>query len=136
VLATRTVSALPLAGSIGWGQIHVEGYTPPPGQELQVDLRVASTDYFRTMEIPLIQGRFFDRHNTIDSRRVAIIDEKFGHRFWPHGDVVGKHVWFRDPKKPLTIAGVVGGVKQGVSIRTAKSWRTSRMSRRCRTACF
>ena len=46
------VSALPLTGSVGWGGINVEGYAPPPGQELQVDLRIASTDYFRTMDIP------------------------------------------------------------------------------------
>src|SRR5215469_2459658 len=43
VLAEGVVSVLPLTGSVGWGAIHVEGYTPPPGQELQVDLRGAST---------------------------------------------------------------------------------------------
>jgi predicted permease len=112
VVATGTVSALPLGGSIGWGTIHVEGYTPEPGQELQVDERNASTDYVRTMEIPLIQGRFFDAHDPIDNRKVAIIDEKFAHRFWPNGNAIGKHVWFGDPKKSLTITGVVGGVKQ------------------------
>jgi predicted permease len=53
------VSALPLTGTVGWGKIQVEGYTPPPGSELQVDTRTASTDYFRTMGIPLIKGRFF-----------------------------------------------------------------------------
>src|SRR5580700_1220210 len=37
VVAEGAVSVLPLTGSIGWGGIHVEGYTPPPGQELQVD---------------------------------------------------------------------------------------------------
>jgi predicted permease len=105
------VSALPLTGTIGWGGIHVEGYTPPPGQELQVDLRVASTDYFRTMDIPLRKGRFFSEHDSIDSPPVVIVDEKFAQRFWPHDNPVGKHVWF-DPKKLMTIAGVVGVVKQ------------------------
>src|SRR2546429_6894634 len=38
VLAEGTVSALPLTGSVGWGGINVQGYTPPPGQELQVDM--------------------------------------------------------------------------------------------------
>jgi predicted permease len=59
VVAEGVVSALPLTGEVGWGGISVEGYTPPPGQELQVDIRAASTDYFRTMEIPLRKGRFF-----------------------------------------------------------------------------
>jgi len=105
------VSALPLTGSVGWGQINVEGYAPPPGQELQVDLRLASTDYFRAMDIPLLKGRFFSEHDTSDSPQIAIIDAKFAERFWPHDNPIGKHLWF-DPKKPFTIAGVVGVTKQ------------------------
>jgi predicted permease len=111
VLAEGTVSALPLTGSVGWGGINVEGYTAPPGQELQADLRVASPDYFQAMEIPLRKGRFFSEHDTPDSLQVVIIDEKFAQRFWPDGDPIGKHLWF-DPKKPMTIVGVVGTVKQ------------------------
>lgn len=44
------VSALPLTGAVGWGAISVEGYQPAPGQELQVDIRVASTHYFSNNE--------------------------------------------------------------------------------------
>ena len=105
------VSPLPLTGGVGWGGINVEGYTPQPGQELQVDLRLASTDYFRAMKIPLLKGRYFDAHDSSDGQQVAIIDEQFAQRFWPRDNPVGKHLWF-DPKKPMTIAGVVGMVKQ------------------------
>ena len=111
VVAEGTVSALPLTGTIGWGGIHVEGYNPPPGQELQVDQRTASTNYFQTMRIPLVSGRFFSDQDNLDSQQVVIIDQKFAQRFWPNNDAVGKHLWF-DPKKPITIVGVVGVVKQ------------------------
>jgi len=111
VVAEGTVSALPLSGEVGWGGINVEGYTPPPGQELQADFRIASTDYFRTMEVPLRKGRFFNEDDTADKPPVVIIDEKFAQRFWPGGDAIGKHLW-QDPKKPMTIVGVVGVVKQ------------------------
>jgi predicted permease len=111
VIAEGEVSVLPLTGSVGWGGINVEGYVPPAGQELQVDLRVASADYFRAMEIPLRAGRFFSEHDTAEMPAVAIIDERFAKRFWPNGDAVGKHLWF-DVKKPSTIVGVVGAVKQ------------------------
>src|SRR5580698_11639167 len=63
------------------------------------------------MKIPLVDGRFFSDRDTADMPRVVIIDQKFAQRFWPHGDAVGKHLWF-DPKKPITIVGVVGVVKQ------------------------
>ena len=89
VVAEGAVSALPLTGTVGWGGIHVEGYTPPPGQELQVDHRTASTDYFRTMQIPLVAGRFFSDNDRLDTSQVVIIDEKFAKRFWPHNDAVG-----------------------------------------------
>jgi predicted permease len=111
VVAEGAVSALPLTGSVGWGVIHVEGYTPPPGQELQVDQRTASVDYFRAMQIPLVAGRFFSQQDTVDMPQSVIIDQKFAQRFWPHNDAIGKHLWF-DPKKPITIVGVVGVVKQ------------------------
>ena len=111
VVAEGAVSGLPLTGSVGWGGINVEGYTPPPGQELQADIRIASTDYFRTMEIPLRTGRFFSKDDTTEKEQVAIIDEKFAQRFWPNGGAIGKHLWF-NPKKPMTIVGVVGVVKQ------------------------
>jgi predicted permease len=111
VLAEGEANVLPLTGTVGWGNIKVEGYNPPPDQELQVDMRVASADYFRTMEIPLVQGRFFAEQDTLDSQQVMIIDQKFAQRFWPNSDPIGHHLWF-DPKKPFTIVGVVGIVKQ------------------------
>jgi predicted permease len=111
VIKGGAVSTLPLTGSVGWGSINVEGYTPQPGQELQVDFRTASSNYFAAMQIPLVRGRYFSEHDTSESPRAAIIDEKFAQRFWPHDDPVGKHVWF-DPKEPWAIVGVVARVKQ------------------------
>ena len=106
------VSSLPFTSSVGWGSINVEGWTPQPGQELQVDRRGATPDYFRTMRIPLIAGRFFtDLDMPQNAEPVAIIDEKFAQRFWPNGDAIGKHVW-DDPKRQVSIVGVVGTVKQ------------------------
>jgi predicted permease len=106
------VTSLPFTSSVGWGSINVEGFTPQPGQELQVDQRAATPDYFRAMEIPLMKGRFFSEFDAMpNAQRVVLIDEKFAQRFWPNEDPVGKHLW-GDPKQPMTIVGVVGTVKQ------------------------
>jgi putative ABC transport system permease protein len=106
------VTALPFTSSVGWGSISVEGWIPQPGQELQVDQRAVTPDYFRTMEIPVRQGRVFSTFDTLpNAERVVIIDEKFAQRFWPGQSAIGKHLW-NDPKQPLTIVGVVGTVKQ------------------------
>jgi predicted permease len=106
------VSSLPFTSAVGWGSINVEGWTPQPGQELQVDQRAASVDYFRAMEIPLIAGRYFSDFDMLpNAERVTIVDDKFAERFWPGQSAIGKHLW-NDPKTPMTIVGVVGTVKQ------------------------
>jgi predicted permease len=112
VTARGSVSALPFTSSVGWGSINIEGWTPAPGEELQVDQRSATADYFRTMRVPLVQGRAFsDADLPSTAEPVAIIDEKFAQRFWPNGDAIGKHVW-GDPARKIRIVGVVGAVKQ------------------------
>jgi predicted permease len=112
VTVRGAVSALPFTSSVGWGSINVEGFTPQPGQELQVDQRAATTDYFKTMEVPLVKGRYFSDFDMLpNAQPVAIVDEKFATRFWPNEDPIGKHVW-NDPKRQMTIVGVVGTVKQ------------------------
>jgi predicted permease len=111
VISQGTVSSLPFTSSVGWGGIDIEGFTPQPGQEIQVDQRGASTDYFLTMGIPLLKGRFFNERDTVtNAPRVCIIDQKFADRFWPHGDVLGKHLG--GAKKRTEIVGVVGVVKE------------------------
>ncbi len=120
VTAFGATSVLPLTPSIGWGGMQIEGYVPPKdAPELQVDKRSATPDYFRTMSIPLLQGRFFTPADTDKSQPVVLIDQKMADRFWPKGDAVGKRLRQGDKEPWLTIAGVVGVVKQyGLDIDT------------------
>jgi predicted permease len=110
------VSVLPLGPGVSWGSIWVEGYTPAPGEnDIQSDQRIASPDYFRTMQIPLIKGRAFDGHDSKDSQKVAIIDESFARRYWPGEDPIGKRLKRGGPGSEapwLTVVGVAGQVKQ------------------------
>src|SRR5436190_4805916 len=71
------VSTLPFTSSVGWGSMGVEGFVLQPGQELQVDFRIATSDYFSAMEIPLRQGRFFDHRDVEGNPTTVIVDEKF-----------------------------------------------------------
>jgi predicted permease len=113
VQSQGAVSTLPLTASVSWGGILIEGYTPPPSEpELQVDMRVATNDYFRTMEIPLLHGRFFNDHDTADVPHVILIDDKMAKRFWPHESAVGKRMRANVKDPWYTVVGVVGTVKQ------------------------
>jgi predicted permease len=47
-------------------------------------------DYFKAMEIPLLQGRLFDRLDGVpDAEKVAIIDESLARKLRPDGDALG-----------------------------------------------
>jgi putative ABC transport system permease protein len=85
-----------------------------------VGMRVASPDYFRTMNIPLRRGRMFDRHDTDTSPEVVIINEEAARRYWPNQDPIGQqlHLGARLTSTTTrsgmkTIVGIVGDVKYG-----------------------
>jgi len=116
VTAAGGVSALPLSRMFAWGPITVEGRTPPAGEEfINADMRFVGGDYFRAMDIPLLEGRLFAESDTRTAPRVTIVDARMARELWPGESAVGKHVKTggQDSKNPwLTVIGVVGAVKQ------------------------
>ena len=93
----------------------IEGQTLAPGQINPVISTVTATpELFQTLRIPLVAGRYFNEHDTPDSKRVAIVSEGFARRFFPGQQVLGKRIrhsgaMFGEPW--MEIVGVVGNVK-------------------------
>jgi len=84
----------------------------PPGEQLSSDFRDVSPDYFRTMGIPLIQGRTFTDYDNLDNARVVIIDESLARHFFTNQNPIGKHLQIPDSRQPeREIVGIVGGVR-------------------------
>jgi len=80
-------------------------------QHLAADFRDVTPDYFRTMGIPLLEGRNFTDHDDLDNPRVVIIDATFAHHFFGGQDPVGKHLRIPDATRPeREIVGVAGAV--------------------------
>jgi putative ABC transport system permease protein len=71
-----------------------------------------SSDYFRTMRIPLLQGRYFTDADREGSPSVAIVNESLARRYFPHENSLGKKIpsWVHLRDK-LTVVGVVGDVR-------------------------
>src|SRR5262249_24606070 len=72
-----------------------------------------SPSYFKTLGIPLVQGRFFNEHDK-GAAHVIIINRELARRYYPGQDPVGKRLQTGDwsPTAPWeTIIGVVGDVK-------------------------
>jgi predicted permease len=72
----------------------------------------ATPDYFRTLGIPLIEGRYFNAGDQADSQLVTIISQSTARRFWPQQSALGKKVRAMSDLKWRTIVGVVGDVAQ------------------------
>lgn len=100
------------------GDEAVSGYTPPPGQDYDVELPWVSTGYLQTMGIPLVAGRYFNAGDTATSTKVAVVNETFAKHFFGRAEAaLGHHV--SRPNRPATdamIVGVVADVKH-VSVR-------------------
>jgi predicted permease len=78
---------------------------------------VVSDDYFRTLHIPLRQGRTFDAQERVDSPRTIVISESMAKRFWPNGNAVGSRLRMGpDPESPLLeVIGIVGDVRNDLA---------------------
>lgn len=112
VESAGAVSELPLSGELAWTPVWVEGYKPMPGETLiQSDLHLATPDYFNTLRIPLMEGRYFDEHDSADSQRVAIVDEGFVRQLLPGQDPLGKRVKLGSETSDSPWSTIVGVVK-------------------------
>ena len=69
-----------------------------------------SDDYFKTLSIPVLQGRAFSTVDRADAPPVLIINEAMARKYWPKGDAIGArvHVGPPNPEAPwITIVGIV-----------------------------
>jgi predicted permease len=66
-----------------------------------------STDYFRTMEIPLVAGRTFNDADREGSLPVAVINQALAAQHWPGGDALGRRFSFVGDDTWRQVVGVV-----------------------------
>lgn len=75
-----------------------------------------SSDYFKTLGIPLIRGRYFKDSDDLNAPRVCIISQTLANRYFGNEDPIGRSLREGTPdtttsKTLRTIIGVVGDVK-------------------------
>ncbi len=73
-------------------------------------------DYFRTMDIPLLEGRTFTMNDRDDTPAVVIVNESMAKQNWPGQSAIGKRLHAGNPHKPMpwaTVVGVVADTKVG-----------------------
>jgi putative ABC transport system permease protein len=103
------ISDLPFGGGENSSTFTIVGKPVDPGQpERHADMRFVQGDYFKTLGIPLIRGRWFGPEDHNGSAMVSVIDESLARQYFGTEDPVGKAL---NQGPTSTIIGVVGTVK-------------------------
>ena len=78
-----------------------------PGRQPVLSQQIVSSDFFRTLKIPLLRGRDFAAQDRIDSRKVVIVDETLVNKYWPGQDPIGKTIKLQSSDTTYAVVGVV-----------------------------
>lgn len=112
VESAALVRAVPFSGNGGTVGYAVEGAAPvDPGSLPQARLHFITPDFFKTLRIPLLQGRDFNDRDDRHSPLAAIVNETFARGNFGGADAVGKRFTTPQTDGPVTIIGVVGDTK-------------------------
>ncbi|HYM11656.1 MAG TPA: ABC transporter permease, partial [Bryobacterales bacterium] len=87
----------------------------PRGSEPSVGIHWVAGDYFKTLRIPLLRGRWFTPQDRQGAPKVVLISEYAARKLWPGEDPIGKPIGlgvggFNDRAE---IVGTVGNVRHG-----------------------
>ncbi len=80
-------------------------------QVFRANVRQVSTDYFKSMSIPLIAGRDLSQVDIENGRNVTLVNRKLAEQHWP-GEMPLGHRLILPSGTELEIVGVVGDVRE------------------------
>jgi putative ABC transport system permease protein len=114
----------------------IEGKTFPPNDDPSARYHFVSSDYFRTIGVPLIAGRFFNNDDRKGTRPVVLINRAMAERYWLGESAVGKRFTFSsqpEEKDWFSIVGIVGDVKDyphSPAVEPSIYWPTAQQTQR------
>jgi len=98
-----------LGGSIASNGFSIPGRFSQDSQSMQADVLDVSEAFFRTMGIPLLHGRDFEKMDTPSQPGVVIINEAFVRTYFSKEDPIGQSIRMGD--KDFQIVGLCGDAK-------------------------
>ena len=112
IQSAALADSLPFSNGGGSSSFSIKGRTVAPNDPgPHGNIHEVSSDYFATLGIPLVRGRFFTPQDRLKTEQVAIIDETLAHAYWPNEDPIGQHINFGGSSPWITIIGLVRHAK-------------------------
>jgi predicted permease len=117
------IAAVSILSGDEWdSSMSVEGHKAQDGEDMQAFMNAVSPDYFKTLGVPLLEGRFFNRLDLKKEGTVAIVNKRFATHFFKDKSPIGRRLgWGVGPSSKLTIeiVGVVAdqlyeGPREGI----------------------
>ena len=122
-MKSAALAGVPILAGDEWdSSMSVEGHRAADGEDMQAFMNSLSPGYFKTMQIPILEGRDFTRMDYKADATVVIVNRRFAEHFFKGKSAIGKRLgWGGGPKAKLTleIVGVVAdslyeGPREGV----------------------
>jgi putative ABC transport system permease protein len=111
VEAAGGVNPLPLGDNQRSQSFMPSGAAPlPRGNHPGASYLMVKPDYFKTMKIPILQGRAVNRSDTKDSPPVIMINESFAQKHFPNRNPIGQQVIMDQPENKVLAREVIGVV--------------------------
>ncbi|HXU08587.1 MAG TPA: ABC transporter permease, partial [Blastocatellia bacterium] len=126
VTDAAVVDALPLGDRNGATVMEIEGRAAELNSMNTAGWRVVSPDYFKTMGVRLLSGRFLEIGDQGQAQPVAVINESLARAHWQGEQPIGRRIRLLNRPQGfattalLTIVGVVADVKNGNLTESAK----------------
>jgi predicted permease len=104
---------LPMNSGRNYSPFSIQGRAADSERGPIADIAVVDTQYFPTMEVPLIAGRNFTSSDTYHTQPVAVIDQTLARQYWQDKDPLGQQLKFGFGRglQGVAIVGVVGDIK-------------------------
>ena len=113
VTSAALTSQLTLGGNFdSYGVQALDKPLDNPSLAPDADRYTVTTDFLRTMQIPILEGRdFLASDNAPNGAPVVIVSQSLARRIWPGESAIGKQVHLGEPSRPwYTVVGVAGDV--------------------------
>ncbi len=112
VESVALASRLPFSLNFNQGQFFVPDRMSSATDAVTLQRADVSPDYFRTLGVPILEGRAFTDADKPGTPRVVVINETMAHRYWPGEDPIGRTIRLRGPDGPeYQVAGVSADYK-------------------------